>query len=603
MDDDGTNKFNFTNDIGVDIQPSLSEDASKIAWVSNRDGDFEIYTQNLDGTGFAQLTFNSASDATPEWNHDGTKLLFVTNRDGNFEVYSMDANGANQTNLTNHPSFDAVGDWSPDGTQMVFPSDRDGDQELYIVNSDGTGPVTQITFNTSADFTPNWSNGLVTTTSKIVFVSNRAGGSNLDVYTIHPDGTNETQLTTNTANDNSSTWSPDNSQILFGSDRNGGNDFYKMNQDGTSLTQFTFDSAFKADPSWAVPPVGADADGDGFADNVDNCPSIYNELQDDEDGSGDGDVCDVCPDDPLDNCLDGDAAEIVSGAAVTLSAGSATLTVFPNSTADTTLFMEDTGNYLGDYAATNLGGPFTSAHLIGPTSTTFNPPAKLCFTFDPFGFTCSDFEIGKDANEDFFYETTMETLSCDDSSLTALEICTNITTLSNYAVFLTGDDAQCQIKNNQLLKSSDTRTFSAARSDEYIHAGATIFLFDRDEVPFNGISLLAGPGYEVFDGTCGQALANGPFIPIVTYPAPDGDVFSLCARDKSTGDFLEIRDIVFGDSAKQARTLSFNVAGTGSFCTDPPGQQKMASNSSLFQLLAQLTELLEELIASILSTR
>jgi Tol biopolymer transport system component len=73
----------------------------KIAFVSNRDGNNEIYVMDADGSNQTRLTNNSADDSSPAWSPDGARIVFVSNRDGNFLIYTMNANGSSQTRLTN----------------------------------------------------------------------------------------------------------------------------------------------------------------------------------------------------------------------------------------------------------------------------------------------------------------------------------------------------------------------------------------------------------------------------------------------------------------------------------------------------------------------
>src|SRR5687767_10510781 len=74
----------------------------KIAFHSDRDGNYEIYTANFDGTGGAsRLTMNAANDFTPNWSPDGTKITFTSFRDGNLELYTMNADGSGVTRVTN----------------------------------------------------------------------------------------------------------------------------------------------------------------------------------------------------------------------------------------------------------------------------------------------------------------------------------------------------------------------------------------------------------------------------------------------------------------------------------------------------------------------
>ncbi|MFN2503706.1 MAG: TolB family protein, partial [Acidimicrobiales bacterium] len=55
----------------------------KIAFISDRDGDNEVFTMNADGTDQVNLTNNTSIEFEPAWSADGSKMVFVSNRDGN----------------------------------------------------------------------------------------------------------------------------------------------------------------------------------------------------------------------------------------------------------------------------------------------------------------------------------------------------------------------------------------------------------------------------------------------------------------------------------------------------------------------------------------
>ncbi len=88
-----------------------------------------------------RLTNNSPNYARPSWSAERNSIAFQSDRDGNWEIYVMNADGSNQTRLTNNPAVDEWPFWSPDGTKIAFDSDRDCKNEIdeiYVMNTDGS---------------------------------------------------------------------------------------------------------------------------------------------------------------------------------------------------------------------------------------------------------------------------------------------------------------------------------------------------------------------------------------------------------------------------------------------------------------------------------
>src|SRR5437867_5576550 len=124
------------------------------------DANTELYVMNADGSNPARLTNNSAADYQPTWSPDGSRIAFVSERDGNAEIYVMNAaDGSNPVRLTTDvgtPAFDGDPAWSPDGSKIAFWSRRDGNGEIYVMNPDGLN-VTRLTTNAVDDLQPAWS--------------------------------------------------------------------------------------------------------------------------------------------------------------------------------------------------------------------------------------------------------------------------------------------------------------------------------------------------------------------------------------------------------------------------------------------------------------
>ena len=101
--------------------------------------DCGILVTQTDGSQAYQLAAGG-SEANPEASPDGRQVAFMSRRDGNWEVYVINLDGSDLRRLTHNPANDGLPTWSPDGRFLAFVSDRTGQWAVWIIASDGGEP-------------------------------------------------------------------------------------------------------------------------------------------------------------------------------------------------------------------------------------------------------------------------------------------------------------------------------------------------------------------------------------------------------------------------------------------------------------------------------
>ena len=206
MDANGANRVNLTKGRhNVNHSPAVSPDGTKIAFVSYRDHNGEIYVMNADGKSLKNLTLHLDDDTCPTWSPDGRKIAFWSRQvaegvQNHSDIIVMDADGANRTNITQNPrASNRTPSWSPDGNRIAFAAFSNLDRvrawnanlDIFVMNADGTHPV-RLTGDARLNWLPSWSpDG-----RRIVFErAHQDDPIYCDIYMMNADGTGLVNLT------------------------------------------------------------------------------------------------------------------------------------------------------------------------------------------------------------------------------------------------------------------------------------------------------------------------------------------------------------------------------------------------------------------------
>lgn len=254
---------------GGAFDPCLSRDGKTVVFASTQHRPTaDIYVKNVDGRVVTRLTNDTSDDVMPQVSPDGSRVAFSSNRSGNWDIFVMPITGGSAVQITAEASHELHPSWSPDGSELVFCrlSQGSGRWELWTTKAESNSVARFIGYGMFPTWCPTGGTG-AEGADRILFQMGRERGSRtFGIWTLdYKDGQtgNLTEIASSvdTALINPS-WSPDGQRIVYASipadqglawnARPTTSDLWMINVDGTGKVRLTSGRSSALMPAWST---------------------------------------------------------------------------------------------------------------------------------------------------------------------------------------------------------------------------------------------------------------------------------------------------------------------------------------------------------------
>ncbi len=217
---------------------------TRLAYVTAKTGNKEIYISDYDGHNVQPLTANGSINLSPVWDAKNEAILYTSYKNGKPDIWEVNLENSQHKLLASYPGINSAPAVSPNNKEMLLTLSKDGNAEIYLCRRDGKIKrrlTNSFAIETSPTFTPSG--------NEIAFTSDRTGGP--QIYMMDNEGLDVRRITYVGNQNESPDISPDGSKIAYVTRSSRGSfDICVAEIDGSSYKIIT-DTGFNENPRWA----------------------------------------------------------------------------------------------------------------------------------------------------------------------------------------------------------------------------------------------------------------------------------------------------------------------------------------------------------------
>ena len=225
------------------LSPAWSPEGKKLAYNSFESGNSSIFLQDLATGSRQQVSSSKGINGAPSFSPDGGRLALTLSKGGNPDIYIMDLGSRSATQITKHFAIDTEPVWAPDGQSIYFTSDRAGKPQIYQVSAGG-GEPNRVTFE------GQYNARATVVDAKGIKLAMVQGNGNVYRIAVLDRATNQSTLVSPGNQDESPSFAPNGSMLLYATSEGSRGVLYAVSADGRVRQRLVLADGDVREPAW-----------------------------------------------------------------------------------------------------------------------------------------------------------------------------------------------------------------------------------------------------------------------------------------------------------------------------------------------------------------